>query len=425
MSPDKNGKNSKTFCILPWMHLALNSTGYLRLCCNSIPGKNILLSDEGKRIHISDVKNSDQLKNLKWLADVRKKMLSDQEVDICKRCYREEKSGMKSARQGWNSRFSHLSDELLESTDDSGNVEKFPFSYLDLRLGNLCNLKCRMCNPYSSRKWLEDWNSTSTLTQLPDDEVSRLKNVKWFEEEETWSTLSKLSSSAEEIYFTGGEPFLIHQQVRLMDFLIEQGASKNITLKYNTNLTVLPEKIVQRWPHFKKVKINVSLDAIGPLNEYIRHPTRWSDILQHLEQINELARENKNLQVAVHTTVQIYNINRLTDVIDFLEGYSHIPSVPYFNILNHPNILNIRCLTPEMKKVSGERIHSWLEKNRSSFDKKEDLDSLDKLSSLVNYMNQEDWSESLTQFGEFNDSLDRQRSEKLQKINPEIAALIP
>ncbi|MFZ9151303.1 MAG: hypothetical protein ACO22T_09025, partial [Burkholderiales bacterium] len=37
-----------------------------------------------------------------------------------------------------------------------GDVKKI--NKLFIRMGNLCNLKCRMCNPYSSSPWVDDWN---------------------------------------------------------------------------------------------------------------------------------------------------------------------------------------------------------------------------------------------------------------------------
>ena len=38
---------SDTFCILPWMHLATNASGNLRVCCNSTPGKNFIMKPDG------------------------------------------------------------------------------------------------------------------------------------------------------------------------------------------------------------------------------------------------------------------------------------------------------------------------------------------------------------------------------------------
>ena len=134
---------SKTFCILPWMHLATTSTGNLRVCCNSVPGKNLIAKEDGTPYKL----NKDSLEEA-WNSEVyktiRKQMLDGERPEMCTRCFREEDAGIHSARQAWNEKWKK----------DIKYTVNAPFSikYVDLRLGNLCNLKCRMCNPYSSNQ---------------------------------------------------------------------------------------------------------------------------------------------------------------------------------------------------------------------------------------------------------------------------------
>ena len=140
---------SKTFCILPWMHLATNASGNLRVCCNSTPGKNFITKEDGTPYKL----NKDDLKEA-WDSEVyqtiRKQMLDGERPEMCQRCFREEDAGVRSARQAWN----HKWQEDKEYTLDA----PFDVKYVDLRLGNLCNLKCRMCNPYASNQWVKEWD---------------------------------------------------------------------------------------------------------------------------------------------------------------------------------------------------------------------------------------------------------------------------
>ena len=48
-----------------------------------------------------------------------------------------------------------------ENTNADGSIdkEKFPISFLDIRFGNLCNLKCAMCSPTDSNQWYDDYNA--------------------------------------------------------------------------------------------------------------------------------------------------------------------------------------------------------------------------------------------------------------------------
>ena len=49
--------------------------------------------------------------------------------------------------------------DYLSNTSEDGTIdtEKVPLEYLDLRLGNLCNLKCRICSPSESSLWIDDF----------------------------------------------------------------------------------------------------------------------------------------------------------------------------------------------------------------------------------------------------------------------------
>ena len=136
---------SDTFSILPWMHLATTATGNLRVCCNSTPGENLILKPDGTpyKLYKDDMQ---QAWNSETYAIIRKQLLNNERPSMCTRCFREEDAGIRSARLAWNEKW----------TEDKPYTMNAPFDikYVDLRLSNLCNLKCRMCNPYSSNMWV-------------------------------------------------------------------------------------------------------------------------------------------------------------------------------------------------------------------------------------------------------------------------------
>lgn len=335
---------------------------------------------------------------------IRQQLLNSERPEMCQRCFREEDSGVESARQKWSKKWAH---ERFEKTELDLDVK-----YFDLRLGNLCNLKCRMCNPYASSKWVDEWNNVANTAELVPNfsldevEAERLKKLDWPEKESTWENLSTLLDSIEEIYLTGGEPFLSLKQVDFLKSLVDSGKSKNITLKYNTNMTVLPKKLVEIWRHFKLIKLNVSLDGIGPINDYIRHPARWDVIEGHLEYILDLEKNGLPLEIGIHTTVQMYNITRLKEIVTgFKERFG---LVPYLNILNHPHCLNIRTLPENIKSSVTESLNSLPEEFRAG--------------EVVSYMNEESWHEEyFPQFLDYTSALDRQRGESFSAIEPELS----
>lgn len=376
---------SKTFCALPWMHLATNASGNLRVCCNSTPGKNFILKDDNKpykiwRDDLHDAWNSETYKT------IRKQLLNDERPEMCERCFREEDAGLKSARQSYNEKWHDLEHDYKIETE-------FNIKYVDLRLGNLCNLKCRMCNPYASNQWVDEWHLISET--LSESEYARLKNMDWPENEKTWENLFGIAHSIDMLYLTGGEPTVIKQQHKILDYLIENDYAKNIRLKYNTNLTNIPKHLLDKWKEFKTVILNCSIDATGKLDRYIRYPSNWEKIVENFETIAKL----NNTHIEIHCTVQMYNILKLNEFIDWAEPYGYRI---YFNILNHPSELNIRVLPSKLKKLAEERLQPYLH--------------LDKVKGVIDYMWAEDWNHKYGDFIKYTAALDESRDENLNDI---------
>lgn len=379
---------SKTFCILPWMHLATNASGNLRICCNSVPGKNFIKKSEGVPYKLYK-DNLEEAWNSETYKTIREQMLTGERPEMCLRCFREEDSGIRSARQAWNEKWK----EDKEYTVDA----PFDIKYVDLRLGNLCNLKCRMCNPYASNQWVEEWGLVEDA--LSPSEYERLKNMSWPEHEKTWENLFSIADSVDEIYLTGGEPTIIKEQHKLLDYFIDKGTAHKIKLKYNTNLTNVPNHLLDKWSKFKRIQLNCSIDAVGDLDRYIRYPSNWSAIERNFEKIRTL--DNANIEI--HCTVQMYNILYIDKLIEWALPYGH---KIYFNILNHPEYLNIRCLPIQLKNLAQLRLQQYRE--------------LPKVEGIINYMWKEDWSNKLSEFTKYTQELDTSRDQKLADVAPEL-----
>tara|TARA_B100000212_G_scaffold130283_1_gene97687 strand:- start:885 stop:2036 length:1152 start_codon:yes stop_codon:yes gene_type:complete len=380
---------SKTFCILPWMHLATNARGRLRVCCNSTPGKNFIEKTDGTYYKLFK-DNLEEAWNSEVYQKIRKQMIDGERPDMCQRCFREEDAGVRSARQAWNEKWK----QDKEYTTDA----PFDIKYVDLRLGNLCNLKCRMCNPYASNQWVKEWSLVEEA--LSPEEYKNLSSMDWPEIEKTWENLFSIAHTVEEIYLTGGEPTIIREQHRLLDYFIEKGTAKNIRLKYNTNLTNVPKHLLDKWSKFKRVQLNCSIDATGKLDRYIRHPSNWETIERNFNTIRQL--ENANIEI--HCTVQMYNILRLHELIEWALPYEH---KIYFNILNHPECLNVRCLPKHLKEKAEENLKPYL--------------LLPRMQGVIDYMWAEDWSDKIPEFNQYTKRIDASRKENIRDVVPELA----
>ena len=385
--------NSKTFCILPWMHLATNASGNLRVCCNSIPGKNNIVRAGGKPYHILD-NDIETFWYSPTLTKIRHQLLNNEKPEMCERCFREESVGIRSARESANDRWMFDYEKTI--------VPKPNIRYMDIRLGNLCNLRCRMCNPYSSNQWVDEWHLIER--ELVPDEKTRLSNMAWPDNERVSENLLKFADSIEEIYLTGGEPTLAISQYKLFDKLIELGVAKKISLKYNTNCTNVPKKLLDYWQHFKRIKMNASVDAYGDLNRYIRYPTGWSLVEKNLLKFKEL-EDNGNFELQVHCTVQTYNVLKINELVDWLKS-QNITNL-YFNILNHPSYLNIRAMPQSLKDLARQRLESYL--------------SINKVKGIIDYMYAEDWNvEHWPKFVQYTKAIDESRKENVFDVVKEL-----
>lgn len=299
-------------CVLPWIHIATTPTGKLRVCCNAQNSSNFKFNQ------LEKYKKSD------YLETIKQDMLNDKVPNTCKRCFDEENLGIKSARISYNEKFSKYLNDL----------ENAPIVYLDLRLGNSCNLKCRMCNGYSSSFWKDDHKAMY-------NEETKLYN--WDQNQEFFYILKNNLEFVECVYFTGGEPLINPHHIDILNWLIENNKT-NVELKYNTNLTIVPEKVIELWKLFSNLKLHLSVDGVENIYEYIRFPGKWNVFLENYEKVKLITNNIK-----IHCTVQMTNIEHLEDLVKWAEYEI------YWNILEKPEYLSITNLPLNKRQILIEK----------------------------------------------------------------------
>ena len=158
-----------------------------------------------------------------------------------------------------------------------------------------------------------------------------------------------------DLYFTGGEPFISADHYAIITKLIDIGYSKNIVLRYNTNLTVLGYKnadFLELWKNFKKVHINVSIDATGTELEYIRSGASWTTINNNLETIQN--KNLKNLTVTLSPVVSLLNIWFLPELFEFTIAKNlQVDLIPLYG----PDYLDISAIPKDLKPLAKEKLN--------------------------------------------------------------------
>ena len=276
----------KYLCTAPWTHTYVSPQGERRLCCASREEakftKQYLDSGGGSTnfnpVSLEEHWNSDYMK------DIRKRMLAGEAIPQCVVC-NENVLNLHTYRKYFTETlFPHKIQDILDSTDETGHTTMVPISY-DYRLSNLCNFKCRMCGDQLSSSWeaenkkhlivTDAWLQPNTRRKISNFQVEVL-------EEELQAAVDQ--GVIEEIYWVGGEPLMWERHWTIMQQLVDTGQSKDVVVRYNTNLSRTKYKnydLYNMLDNFKNVNICASIDAIGDIGEYVRTGLKWPEFLQN------------------------------------------------------------------------------------------------------------------------------------------------
>ena len=449
----KQKSNSPTFCVLPWIHLATRPNGDMRLCCTanaSGAGEDheigLIKGDDGRPTNFASTTPLEAF-NSDYMCGVRKTMIEGNIPASCAGCFKEESQGIVSKRiwetATWLTDEGIDAAELIEQTSQDGTVPE-QLQYLDLRLGHTCNIKCVMCSPHDSSKWVADWQKL--IPVLQDDDVKKQMrwdkkefNNKWHERKEFWDELYAQIPNLKQVYFAGGEPLMIKEHKMFIKEIIRQGYQKQILLRYNSNGILVDEELIELWSKFKKVKFAISIDACFERDEYIRFPTKFEEVERTLRLLDDTPN---NIHISIATAVQIFNIKHLPDFIKWkvtsnfkkmnigtIGGHIMGGGLINAHLVHIPTFLNITMLPKEDKQDVHRRfeeLKQWLWNNYTQDDDfwKHNPKGWNQWQGLLNHMDSRDNSHLLPGFKEYVNKLDNIRGLCAANFFPELGHLL-
>jgi len=425
---------------LPWIHLATRPNGDVRVCCTANASgageediKDAGLVKQNGRImnlqhdSIEEVWNSDYMKN------IRLKMLDGDAPLSCNKCYQEESKGIVSKRQWetvvWKERLDV--NRIVDKTQPDGSLP-VDIPYFDLRLGNMCQLKCIMCSPHDSSSWIKEWKlqypKYKTIELKQDQQWNSDFDYTWYQKGSFLDTMRSQASNIQELYFAGGEPLLIPEHYKILEFMVETGNASKCVLRYNSNGLELPDKLFDLWKHFKEVKFNFSIDAFGERNNYIRYPSDWTSIVQNLHILDETP---DNITVNIACAVQLLNVLTIPELVHWKESknFRKINLPPYgagligTHLVYLPSYLNVRVLPANLKKRVETTVDYFCSRKSSNDEFVSNPYGLKRWKGLVQYMMAEDWSNKLPILEDYLTVTDQQRGTDFRKTFPELKDL--
>jgi len=353
------------FCVLPWISLEASPIGTVRPCCLA---DDEILDNAGEKFRLTtatfaDIQNSDHMRGL------REQFLAGETPQTCRKCWSEERAGRTSKRMHTLDRMKHMG-ITAEWTGDAK-----PLMFLDLKLGNICNLKCRICGSWSSSQFAsEEIAHTRPEQRKASPAYQMLRDGAWPQENpQFWRQIDSVVNDIRYIEFTGGEPFMIAEHFEMLQGMVDRGIAGQVEIHYNTNGTQYPEQAVHIWKHFKTVEIAFSIDDVGERFEYQRTNAQWPQVCENLDRFRDLKEIHHNIQLQVCTTVNVFNVRYLGEVAAWLEHNRESFDFVYWNMMHDAWYFSIACLPDGAKKAIGEYLDSVQTIYRDEFDRIRDF----------------------------------------------------
>jgi sulfatase maturation enzyme AslB (radical SAM superfamily) len=405
----------------PFTGLATREDGAIKVCCRSQPIGWI------QNESLEEAWNNDRMK------EVRRQVLNDERPDVCKPCFDLEDQGVQSLRQRHiegvipEARI-NLYPDALDALEDDYTMP-FEFPTMEIKLNNLCNLKCRMCNPLDSTQW-KDWDQVTEFYKKENNylvpTVEKLvdtpgKYIGPFDDSDNWwSSFEKLLPHFRRVEFAGGEPLMDPTHYKILDML--KPHAKNIEIKYATNGTTLGIKggrtIHDYWPYFKSVAVNVSIDGIHDVYNYIRSNSDFNEVEKNIKEMQTIPNISR---IVGAFTAQAGNILQAAECIDYFINKMGI--IFYSHRVSYPNVLSAQVLPPALRGEAIQRLDRMSDKfvNFNLVKQQPILETIigRQIKDNINYLFAKDQSHLWPDFVEFNRRLDKTRNQNFLEVYPE------
>ena len=461
---------SDTFCILPWIHLSTRPDGSMRVCCtanaSSVGATNdkehggrvgVLKTEDGKPANLNN-SDLDSAWNNTYMRSIRQMMIAGEKPASCLKCYKEEAAGHRSKRQ-WETQYwidnGIDPNQLIQDTYEDGSTNA-NLVYIDIRMGTKCQLGCVMCSPHDSSGWVKDFqkiypkieNPTLKQTMVWENKGREFgASYNWHKDNPMfWNQFYAQIPNMRQLYFAGGESTVIAEHYEILDKVIEMGYASEMEVRYNSNGIEIPDRLLEQWKHFKKVRFHYSVDSIGKMNDYIRYPSEWSHNLKQFELLD--TRTSNNVEITIACAVNALNIYYIPDFLKWKlqeSGLKKTNMWPFgagginYHFVYWPGHLNVKMLPREFLDKCEEHYEEFIEwwkenwelgipswhKGKVTYEQWENANyGIKRLRGMINFARSEDWTRRLPEFREYITKLDEQRGTDFRATFPEMAYLL-
>jgi len=258
------------------------------------------------------------------LNDLQRAMLDDQTPEGCRYCIEGEQ------RDGTSTRLSAIHD-YGSMPDHQTQID-----YVDYRSNNICNFRCRSCDPFYSNGIAQEARRNPVLQQFYP--IPQQKTAPTQSQDKQW-IIDNLDC-IKRLMFTGGEPTRIPEVREIID-IIRKKDLKDISIMMTSNASFSDPYWFEITESMSNIHWTLSIDSVGSAAEIIRDGTVWSQVSATVERMFDISPS-----VNIGTVVTNLNLTQLDLLFvwanDLYHRYSHRPNgrTHFIEICNWPRHLS-------------------------------------------------------------------------------------
>jgi organic radical activating enzyme len=280
---------SQWYCPLPFRHAYIDSTG-VGACCHT----------PRYPISVTDWTLHPELKKL------QQQLLTGKPPQQCQACVQSESLKGTSLRTDALKDYDH---EIFQDTK---------IDFVDFRSYNICNFKCRSCNPQFSHGINQEINRHPELKSFFYKTVDG-KTASVSEENIEW-IINNLST-LKKIMLTGGEPTYIPAVRELINQI--KLKHTHVQVLITSNASFQDEFWFEITRHLPNLHWTISIDAVGEHAKIVRHGSDWNQIQKNAEWLAQHAQS-----LDVNSVISNLNVFDLKSLLKFGRRLQHLSTSP-------------------------------------------------------------------------------------------------
>jgi hypothetical protein len=195
---------------------------------------------------------------------------------------------------------------------------------------------------------------------------------------------------------------------------------------------VWDQEAIDLLAQYREVNLGMSIECLHPVNDYLRWPSKISDVKIILEKWLKIAQKNQWL-IQLRTTPTVFSIKHLKELYEY--AFEKNIGIESCNFLCNPSFMKISLLPKEIRKKISEELLDWIQSHKEYYNQEEIINTrnnstlkeyiLQDATSYVNYLNNTpDETHLWPKLVEYIKKLESSRGNNILNYTPEYEKLL-